>query len=56
MDRGPSWLKRAAVGPLLLLGIAIGARVVWELLAPLLPVLISLAFICSLFWWLVRRR
>jgi hypothetical protein len=56
MNNGQSWLKRAAGSVLLVLGIALGSRLVWELLAPLVPVLGSLVFICALTWVLLRRR
>lgn len=36
---GNGWIKQAVSGLVLLLVIAIGARVIYELLAPLLPLL-----------------
>ncbi|WP_457028727.1 hypothetical protein [Kitasatospora sp. P5_F3] len=51
-----SVLEQAAKAALLLVGIAVGARVAWALLAPLTPLLISLAVVLGVFWAAIRRR
>ena len=55
-DSGRRGLGRAVLALMLLVGIAVGARVIWWLLTPLLPVLFSLAFVLGVFWVVFRRR
>ena len=50
------WTKRAWHGLLLLLVIAIGARVVYGLLVPLFPVLGAGAALLGVYFMLFRRR
>lgn len=55
MRRGPTnWVLRIFQALLLLLVIAFGAREVWVLLSPLLPVLIALAVLVVVYW-IIRR-
>jgi hypothetical protein len=49
-----NWRSKLAKGLLLLIAAAVAARVVWELLGPLLPSLLALLVIGSLILWLVR--
>lgn len=42
---GRGWLSRPLHGVLLLLAIAVGVRITWALLEPLVPVLVSLAVV-----------
>jgi hypothetical protein len=50
------WTKRAFSGLVLLLVIAIGARVVYGLLVPLFPVLGAGAVLLGIYTVLLRRR
>lgn len=50
------WTKRAFSGLVLLLVIAIGARVVYELLVPLFPFLGAGLVLLAVFFLLFRRR
>ncbi len=50
-----SWVKRLMSAVLLLLGIAVGARVIYELLAPVVPVAITLLLVCAAYLVLMRR-
>jgi hypothetical protein len=45
-----------AQGALLLVAVAIGAHVVYRLLAPLLPPLLAIGFVMCLAYWLMLRR
>jgi hypothetical protein len=52
------WLKRTSAAITLLLGVAVGARVVYALLVPLVPVLIFalvLILVCAVALGFVRR-
>lgn len=51
-----SWAKRAAQALLLLLAIAYGARVVWSMLVPLLPALITLPALLGIYLYVFGRR
>ena len=55
-DNNQHWTKRAWQALLLLVVIAIGARVVYGLLVPLLPVLGVMAVLLVVFWLLFQRR
>ena len=53
--------SRSAVGAigqaaLLLLAVAVAARVIYNLLAPLLPTLLAIALVMALAYWLLLRR
>lgn len=54
--RGPSAPNSILSAVLLIVAVAIGARVAYELLAPLLPSLIALAIVGILLTALFRRR
>jgi hypothetical protein len=59
VNRAPNpdgWRHRATQALVLLLAIALGARVAADLLAPLVPALIVLLVISCLFWILLRGR
>lgn len=51
-----SWGGKVFSALLLLILIAVGARVVWELIAPMLPMLISFLIVICLGWLFFRRR
>lgn len=51
-----TWRGKVFSALLLLVLIAIGARVVWELIAPMLPTLISLVIVICLIWLFIRPR
>jgi hypothetical protein len=57
-DRGGSWRAKAMGGLLLVLAVAIGARVAWELLAPTLPIVTALVGLGVIYWLIfgMRRR
>jgi membrane protein YdbS with pleckstrin-like domain len=42
-DSPKNWMEHIRKAVLLLLGVAAGVRIAWELLAPAVPVLVSLA-------------
>jgi hypothetical protein len=46
-------IARAA---LLFVAVAVGAHVVYRLLAPLLPALVAISFVMALAYWLIIRR
>lgn len=50
------WAKRAGGALVLLVGIAIGARVVLGLLSPLIPGLIAMVLLAGIAWFLFRRH
>ena len=57
MRRDPTkWTVRALQGLGLLMAIAYGAREIWLLLKPLVPVLISLIVVAIVLWIIFRRR
>ncbi|MBV9484604.1 MAG: hypothetical protein JO246_00950 [Frankiaceae bacterium] len=45
-----------AQAALLLVAVALGAHVVYGLLAPLLPSLLAIGFVMALAYWLILRR
>jgi len=51
-----TWRGKVFSALLLLIAIGLGARVVWELVAPMLPALIALAIVICLIWLFVRPR
>jgi len=51
-----SWRQRLVSALLLLLAVALGARVAAELLAPLVPALVVLVLLCGVFWIILGRR
>lgn len=51
-----NWRQRALGGLVLLLAIALGARVAAELLAPLVPGLVVLLLLGVIGWFILRRR
>jgi hypothetical protein len=51
-----SWSQRVFAALVLLLMIALGARVAAELLAPLVPALVVLILLCSIGWFIIGRR
>lgn len=52
-----SWSQRVFAALVLLLAVALGARVVHDLLAPLVPALVVLVLLCAIGWFIfVRRR
>jgi hypothetical protein len=53
---GSSWLAGVARVVGLLLVVALAARVIWELLVPLLPALGVLLVLVAVVGWLVGRR
>ena len=50
------WDKRIARMLLLLVGIAVAARVIYELLLPLLPVVVALLMVSSAYLAVTQRR
>jgi hypothetical protein len=56
INRGSSLPGSVLSAVFILIAVAIGARVAYELLAPLLPSLIALAIVGSLLLALLRRR
>lgn len=57
MNRGPEGYKQRAFSALLLLTLlALGARLIWELLSPLLPVLGVLLGLALTYWLVLGRR
>jgi hypothetical protein len=53
---GGSVLRRLMESLLVLLAIAVAARLVWELLLPLLPVLGGLLVLAAIGSWVLSRR
>lgn len=51
-----SWVKRAMSAMGLLLLIAVGAHVVWSLLAPLVPALVVIPMLLAIYVFVFRRR
>lgn len=51
-----NWRQRALGGLVLLLAIALGARVAAELLAPLVPGLAVLILLCAVGWFVIWGR
>lgn len=52
-----SWSQRVFAALVLLLAVALGARVAADLLAPLVPALVVLVLLCAIGWFIfVRRR
>jgi hypothetical protein len=51
-----NWRQRALGGLVLLLAIALGARVAAELLAPLIPGLVVLILLFAIGWFILRGR
>jgi hypothetical protein len=55
-DKQDHWTQRAWKGLLLLLVIAIGARVVYGLLVPLVPMMVAGVVLLLVYALLLRRR
>jgi hypothetical protein len=53
---GRSVVAVIAQAALLLVAVALGAHVVYGLLAPLLPTLLAIGFVTGLAYWLILRR
>jgi len=53
---GRSVVAVIAQAALLLVAVALGAHVVYGLLAPLLPSLLAIGFVMALAYWLILRR
>ncbi len=51
---GKGWPARIFLGAMALLAISLGARLVYELLAPLMGSLIGLAALVAIYWWIQR--
>jgi hypothetical protein len=51
-----SWKAKVLTSLVLLLAIALGARVVFELLAPLVPAIAALLALLAIFWLILGRR
>jgi hypothetical protein len=51
-----SWGQRVFAALVLLLAVALGARVAAELLAPLVPALVVLVLLCLVGWFIFSRR
>ena len=45
-----SWMEHVRRAVLLLLGVAAGVRIAWALLAPAVPLLVSLAVALTVLW------
>jgi hypothetical protein len=56
MSSKPTWLGRVVGYALTLVVVAVAARLVWELLRPLLPTVSGLLVAAALGYWLLRRR
>jgi hypothetical protein len=52
----PSWRQKIVQALVLLLLIALGARVAANLLAPLVPGLIIMMLLIAIFWLVIGRR
>lgn len=50
------WKTKVFTALVLLLAVALGARVVFELLAPLVPALVTLVALIAVYWLILRRR
>ena len=54
---GPAnWRANVMTALLMLIAIAVVARMVWELIAPLIPALVALTIIISLIWLFFRPK
>jgi hypothetical protein len=51
-----TWRTKVFSALILLIAIAIGARIIWELIAPLLPGLVALTIVIFVVWAFVRPR
>jgi hypothetical protein len=51
-----SWSQRAFAALVLLLMIALGARIAAELLAPLVPALVVVIMLLAIGWFIIGRR
>lgn len=51
-----SWPQRLLSALVLLLGVALAARVAADLLAPLVPALFALVLLCSIGWFVFGRK
>jgi hypothetical protein len=51
-----NWKSQAVQGLVLVLAVAIGARIVWDLLTPLIPTALVLLALLGLYGFLLRRR
>lgn len=55
-EQGSSWRARLLGSVLILLGTALAARVVWELLRPLLAALVVMLVLLFIYWLVFARR
>jgi hypothetical protein len=51
-----TWRSKVLGSVLILLGTAVAARVVWELLRPLLGVLVTMLVLLFIYWQVFARR
>lgn len=51
-----TWRGKVFSALLLLIAIAVGAKIIWELIAPILPALIALTIVICLIWLFIRPR
>lgn len=56
MNGSGGWRAKLSETLVLVLVIALVTRVVWELLAPAIPLLIGLIVIMGIYGWIFRRR
>lgn len=56
MDGSGGWRAKLSETLVLVLVIALVTRVVWELLAPAIPLLIGLIVLMGIYSWIFRRR
>jgi hypothetical protein len=50
----PSWSARVWQSAIVLLGVSLASRAIFELLQPVLPALVVLALLAALIGWIVR--
>ena len=53
---GKNWMEHVRKAVLLLLGVALGVRIAWELLAPAVPMLVSLVVVLTVIWFALFGR
>jgi len=56
VDGSGGWRAKLSETLVLVLVIALVTRVVWELLAPAIPLLIGLIVLMGIYSWIFRRR
>lgn len=55
-ERISTWRSKVVGSLVILLGVAVAARAAWELLRPLLPVIIVLLCLIFIYWLVIARR